>query len=117
MIIDIYEFNKTSQIFKTAIRSKPNRGRGVRALLAKFVGCQPTYISHVLSERTLFSLEQCEAACRFFEFNIESTHFCLNLLNLERAGTKSRVRGELPPSSHRTVRTGPYTALHVNQAR
>ena len=29
----------------------------------------------------------------------------------------SRVRGELPPSSHRTVRTGPYTALHVNQAR
>ena len=30
---------------------------------------------------------------------------------------RSRVRGELPPSSHRTVRTGPYTALHVNQAR
>ena len=46
----------------------------------------------------------------------ESVEIDIDLLTFNDP-TNGRVRGELPPSSHRTVRTGPYTALHVNQAR
>ena len=62
--------------------------RGKRSALARAIGCQPAYLSRVLNGDGDLSLEQMEAACRFFILNASETHFLIALLGENRAGTQ-----------------------------
>lgn len=88
MVLDIYALGDYREVIKEAMKLKSRKGRGQRAALSTFLRCQPTYISHVLSGRAEFSLEQVEAACRYFGFTITQQHYLILLVNWQRAGTK-----------------------------
>ncbi len=87
-MLDIHDYTDYRLLLHDAMRQQAPKGRGQRAALASYLKCQPTYISHVLSGRADFSLEQMEAACRYFEFSAGSSHYALILLSRERAGSR-----------------------------
>ena len=62
--------------------------KGKKGTFAKFVGCQPSFISQVLKGKPDLSLEQGLLANDFFEHSAaEAEHFLL-LLQFHRAGSK-----------------------------
>ena len=98
MIVDVYSFEDYRPLIRDLIRSRAQEGRGQRAALSSFIKCQPTFISHVLSGRHHFSLEQAEAACRFFTLDETATQYVLALVSYVRAGSQSLkaiYRGQL----------------------
>lgn len=66
-----------------------NGGRGVRRQLAEAMNCQVAYVSHVLAGDKHLSLEQAEAAARFFVLREEELEFFLLQVESARAGTPS----------------------------
>ncbi|MFK7826796.1 MAG: TIGR02147 family protein [Oligoflexales bacterium] len=89
MITDFYGYSDYRNLFKDCIKALPKQGNGKRAELAAFIKCQPTYVSHVFAKRHHFSLEQAEAACRFFKFKEEVTNYIILLVNYRRAGNQN----------------------------
>lgn len=71
------------------IEVSPNAGRGVRRQLAEAMNCQVAYVSHVLAGEKHLSLEQAEAAARFFTLREEEIEFFLLQVESARAGTPS----------------------------
>lgn len=61
--------------------------RGVKTALANALGCQSTYLSHVLHAHAHLSLEQAEKANEFFGHSEEEAAFFFLLLQKDRAGT------------------------------
>lgn len=87
MIRNIYEFTDYKAFTLARIGDFPNEGRGVRRQLAEAIGCQVAYVSHVLAADRHFSLEQAEAAARFFALREDETEFYLLLVERQKAGT------------------------------
>lgn len=87
-MMDVFSFNHYRPLLSEAMDHHPNKGRGLRAQLARFLKCQPTHVSHVLGGRLHFTLEQAEASCRFFDFSEKATEYVLNLVQMERAGNQ-----------------------------
>lgn len=69
------------------IATYPNEGRGVRKLLAEAIRCQVAYVSHVLAGDYHFSIEQAEAAGRFFGLSKQESEFFVLLVSQNRSGT------------------------------
>lgn len=60
--------------------------RGVKSSLAKYINCQPSYLSQVLNGRTQLTLEQGTDTADFFQLpELDKDYFML-LLQKERAG-------------------------------
>lgn len=88
----IFDYDDYKNLMNALIESKPQNGRGQRKLLAEAVHCQVAYITHVLSGDNHFSLEQAEAAGRFFNLTKEELEYLLVLVQYNRAGTPTLKR-------------------------
>ena len=78
--------------YKEYLRSKvggPTQKKGVKSAMARAMGCQPTYITHILSGHANLSLEQAEALNDYFGHTKEEAQVFLLLVLRERAGTQS----------------------------
>lgn len=87
MAASIYSYDDYKRFILDLIELSPNQGRGVRRKLAEFIGCQVAYVSHVLAADRDFSLEQAEAASRFFSLREDEADCMLLLVELRKAGT------------------------------
>jgi uncharacterized protein (TIGR02147 family) len=65
----------------------PKQKKGVKSAMARAIGCQPTYITHVLSGHAHLSLEQAESLNVFFAHTKEEGQVFLLMVLKERAGT------------------------------
>jgi uncharacterized protein (TIGR02147 family) len=82
----ILDFND----YKEYLRSKvggPRQKKGVKSAMARALGCQPTYITHVLNAHANLSLEQAEAVNSFFAHTKEEGQLLILLVLRDRAGT------------------------------
>jgi uncharacterized protein (TIGR02147 family) len=87
--------NEASTIFECAdykeyLRSKvggPHQKKGVKSAMARALGCQPTYITHILNAQANLSLEQAEALNLFFAHTKEEGQMLLLMVLRDRAGT------------------------------
>jgi uncharacterized protein (TIGR02147 family) len=85
--IDLYGFDN----YKTfLIKALPKSGehRGMRASLARKLGCQPSFISVVLNGPSHFSVEHALVIAEYLAMNGEETRFFLLLVQKERAGSE-----------------------------
>ena len=83
----IYSYSHYKNYLKERIRSEPKAGRGVRQRMARSIGCQAAYVSHVLVGERDFSVEQAEAITRFFSMTSDESEYFVWLLERDRAGT------------------------------
>jgi len=65
----------------------PTLKKGVKSAMARALGCQPTYITHVLSGRANLSLEQAELANKFFAHAKDEGQVFLLMVLRDRSGT------------------------------
>jgi uncharacterized protein (TIGR02147 family) len=87
--IPLHEYDDYRAYLLDRIARSPNEGRGIKASIARHIGCQPTYVSAVLKGAADFSLEQAEGVSAFLGHGEEETHFWLLLVQIARAGTPS----------------------------
>ncbi len=83
---DIFEFED----YKTYLLSKvggPSQKKGVKSAIARAIGCQPTYITHILSGHANLSLEQAESINSYFAHTKEESQVFLLMVQRDRAGT------------------------------
>jgi uncharacterized protein (TIGR02147 family) len=83
----VYEYTDYKRFLNEFIASQPNKGRGLRKNLAEAIRCQVAYVSHVLSGNYHFSIEQAEAASRFFDLSSDDAEYFVLLVSENRAGT------------------------------
>lgn len=72
--------------------------RGYRSQMAAAAQCQPAYLSQVLSGKVLFTMEQADGLCEFWNFDHLQSEYWLNLVQLSRSGTPAlskRIRQRL----------------------
>lgn len=62
-------------------------GRGSRLKLASFIGCQPSFISQVMSGKNELSLEHAHRINHFLNHSTEESQYFLLMVMLARAGT------------------------------
>ena len=86
--MSIFEFKLYKDYLLSKTGDKHSR-RGEKMAIAKSIGCQPTFISHILYKNAHLSLEQGEKLNRYFQHNKEESAFFLLLIQKDRAGTKS----------------------------
>lgn len=77
-------FDYREFVLQKCLQSGPRSG--LKSRLAKRLGCQPAYVSQVLTGTSHFSLEQGYDFCDFFNLNDEERYFFLLLLQKARAG-------------------------------
>lgn len=90
--INIYSYSNYTDYLKDLIKNCPNNGRGIKSTLSKLLGCKPSYISHILSERLYLSPEQAFKISNFFMLDNGETNLFLTLVNHSRAETKQLKR-------------------------
>jgi uncharacterized protein (TIGR02147 family) len=83
----LFEYSNYKHFLNDTVESQPNGGRGFKRKIALAAGCQPAYVSHVLSGEYDFSCEQGEAISRFLGHTREETEYFILLVNYARAGT------------------------------
>ncbi|MDG0817979.1 TIGR02147 family protein [Bdellovibrio svalbardensis] len=84
--IDIFRYIHYREYLKACLPAKGD-GRGGRSRLAQILGCQPGYISLVLSGKSDFSPEHGMQIADYFHLNIEERDFLLLLIHKDRAGS------------------------------
>lgn len=98
MYTNIYNFICYKSYINESIKMAPNKGRGLKKKIAEELNCQNTYVSHVLSGKSDFSLEQGKGLAKFFSLNTQETRYLFLLINYKRAGTvelKNFLREEI----------------------
>ena len=96
MAVSIFDYSDYKVFTTDWIDAAPNHGRGLRAQIAEFIGCQVAYVSHVLANERHFSLEQAEALTRFMKLRDDeasTSRFSLSLLAQERYTFESLFLG------------------------
>lgn len=88
MLQPIFFYDDYKAYVRDAFASREQGGRGQRQKLAKFLNCQDSYVSLVLSGERDFSIEQGEGLARFLHLNEEETAVLLDLLLMARSGTE-----------------------------
>lgn len=83
----VFDFNFYKDYLRSLAGPRTER-RGVRAMMAKTLGCQSTYVSQVLYGQAHFSLEQAEVLSDFFRQAPQEKVFFLLLVQKDRAGTR-----------------------------
>lgn len=81
-----YDFDDYKDFVNTRFAAA---ARGEKQRLAKYIGCQDSYVSLVLAGDRHFSPEQAEATARYLHLDDDETEFFLLLVSLARASTKS----------------------------
>jgi uncharacterized protein (TIGR02147 family) len=79
-----------SKDYKQYLRSQvggPTQKKGVKSAMARALGCQPTYITHILNGNANLSLEQAEALNSFFAHTKEEGQIFLLMVLRDRSGT------------------------------
>ncbi len=84
----IYDYKDYRSFLAAAIEHERGLRKGAQARLAERIGCQSSYISMVMAERTELSLEQAAAAAEFFAMTPGEQHLLLLLVQKARAGTQ-----------------------------
>lgn len=90
--MSIFEFDCYKKYLVYKIGSYPANGRGVKKKLAAFLGCQPTYISHVIKGRSDLSLEQTVKVNDFLKHTDDEGHFFVLLVEYSRANSDALKR-------------------------
>lgn len=88
----IFETNNYKTYLDDKLKADPKGARGGRSRLARFLNCQPGYVSRVLSGSAHFSLEQAEAVNRFLGHTEDESSQFLMQVERDRAGTP-QLRG------------------------
>lgn len=83
----IYRYNDY-RAYLTAIFPTAGSGRGKRAQLARYLKCQPAFLSQVLAGKAQLSKDMAFATCKFLGLAPVATEFFLLLLDYSRAGSK-----------------------------
>lgn len=84
--MSIFE-HQNYKLYLKNIFTVEGKGRGLRSKLAKYIGCQSGYISHILNGHVNFSLEQTLKVSEFLEHDEEQSEFFMLLVQFERAGS------------------------------
>lgn len=84
--VDIFDCNDYKQYLRSKVGG-PKQKKGVKSAMARALGCQPTYISHVLNGHANLSLEQAETLNTFFAHTKEEGQIFLLMVLRDRAGT------------------------------
>lgn len=90
--LEIFESADYKQYLLTKVGG-PNQKKGVKSAMARALGCQPTYITHVLTGHANLSLEQAEILNRFFAHTKEEGQVFLLMVLRDRAGTHTLKAG------------------------
>lgn len=84
---DIYSFRSYREYLRAQFPAAGEK-RGQRAKLARFIGCQTSFISLVLSAKAHLSEDMAFAAGDFLKLSAEEVQFFLLLFHHERAGSQ-----------------------------
>lgn len=90
--LEIFEAADYKQYLQSKVGG-PKEKKGVKSAMARALGCQPTYITHVLSGHANLSLEQAEALNHFFAHTSEEAQVFLLMVLRDRAGTHTLKAG------------------------
>lgn len=85
---NIFSISSYIEALNWAMESHSINNKGVRSKLSHAIGCQPSYLSRVLSGIADLSLEQAHRASVFFGFNKTERNYFIALVGSARAGTK-----------------------------
>lgn len=86
----VFDFKDYRAYLLSKLTPQEGLRSGQRSALAAAMSCQLAYLSKVLnSAQADLSLEQAEAACRFFALNKLETSYFIALVSEARAGTES----------------------------
>lgn len=83
----VYDFKDYRKFLIEALGGESKR-TGQRGALAEHLGCQSAYLSQVLKGVANFNLEQAFKVNQFFGHDETASEYFLNLVQLERAGTR-----------------------------
>jgi len=95
--IDIFQYSDYREYLNKKLPAK-GESRGERKKLAAHLGCQPGFISQVLSGKSDFSAEHGLQIGEFLRLNGEEISYFLLLLNMARAGSvtlKKHYEGQI----------------------
>ncbi len=94
---DIFKCKTESSWIEKKLKSV-KKIRGYRSQMAQAADCQPAYLSQVLGGKVLFTMEQAEGLCEFWNFDDLQGEYWMNLVQLSRAGSpqlKARIQKRL----------------------
>jgi plasmid maintenance system antidote protein VapI len=83
----VYDYQDYRRFLKDALLGQ-NSARGRQSELARYLACQSSFVSQVLTNRAHLSLEHAPKVARYFGLAFEEEEFFLLLLQQGRAGTK-----------------------------
>lgn len=86
--MNVFDFTNYKDYLLKAFDPKQG-GRGQRSALAKFLGCQTSFISQVLSSDSEFSLEHAIRISDFLSLDADQKHYFMLLVQQSRAGSKN----------------------------
>ena len=69
-------------------QARPRGGRGVKADIARHIGCNPIHVTNVFRKTALLTLEQGACLISFLELSILEGQFFYSLVEKSRAGNK-----------------------------
>jgi uncharacterized protein (TIGR02147 family) len=117
----VFDFSAYKPYLKFRVGDYRQR-KGLRSLIAKAMGCQPTFVSQVLNGDFHFSLEQADQLGKFLGHTGEEQDFFMLLLQHERAATKDlkvyfkrKIDAELSARTVLTHRLGQEKTLSSEQ--
>lgn len=84
--MNIFEFSDYKQYLLAILGNKGAR-TGSKSKIAKAIGCQPSFVSHVLNGPVNFSLEQVERLGRYLNLEGDALYYFILLAQKQRAGT------------------------------
>lgn len=87
--IQIFDFKDYKTYLNSILELRSKIAKGQRTKLAKFMGCQPAYLSQVLKDFNHLSPEQAILCNEFLAHTPTESRYFLNLVLLARAGNKT----------------------------
>jgi plasmid maintenance system antidote protein VapI len=86
--MDIYAARGYREFVSESIRPETGRSWGSVKKLADVLKCHSTYVSQIIKGKADMSVEQAIAFCQHIKLNGPGTEHFLDLVNLEKAGSK-----------------------------
>lgn len=97
--LDVFDCKDDYRAFlRNWLEANQERIKGIQSRLADAIGCNPPFVSHVLSDKNHLSPEQALRATRFLNLNALESRYFMALVQFERAGTpdlKAYLKAEL----------------------
>lgn len=84
--MDLFSFSEYKSYLHENI-NKNKSARGYQGRCATAAGCHKTFFSQVLHSHVHLTMDHAAGLCRFWQFDDEETHYFLDLVQFERAGT------------------------------